>query len=168
MLDVDHFKRINDTYGHSAGDQVLKKVAERIRRNAPRAELCGRFGGEEFLLVLPAMPADSATALAEKIRQSIAAHTVEFEGNQIAVTVSCGVAEKSPSTTCPDDLVCRADAALYAAKGHGRNRTWRHGDEDGSLHPAGEAADESPESATISPDKPSRSPVRRRHCANPL
>ncbi len=124
MLDVDHFKRVNDTYGHAAGDEVLKVVARVIRENARRPELCGRFGGEEFLLILPVMSRAEAIQLAETIRLGISAAPINVEGASIPVTISCGVAEFDETTDSPDALIQHADAMLYAAKEHGRNQTW--------------------------------------------
>ncbi len=124
MLDLDNFKRINDQHGHQAGDHVLRCTADVIRRCAASAELCGRFGGEEFLMVCPALPLASAAELAEHVRVTIAGQTVIWEEQTIVATVSCGVAAANAGAGTPDDLVRQADAMLYAAKQHGRNQTW--------------------------------------------
>lgn len=138
MLDVDHFKSVNDTYGHAAGDKLLKEAADAIRRNAARPDLCGRFGGEEFMLVLPAMSRMRATTLAERVRTDIAGRRVLWEGKVITATVSCGVAERTVNTLRPDELIRNADAMLYLAKEHGRNQTWVCG-ADGTGCRAGDA-----------------------------
>lgn len=124
MLDVDHFKRVNDVYGHAAGDQVLQTVAECIRRNARRPELCGRFGGEEFLLILPTLTLRQAVRLAEDLRCDVSRSTICVGTETIRVSVSCGVAERQPEDQRPDDLIRQADQMLYMAKEHGRNQTW--------------------------------------------
>jgi diguanylate cyclase (GGDEF)-like protein len=137
MLDVDRFKNVNDTYGHAAGDQVLKYVADAIQRHARQANLCGRLGGEEFMLIFPAAPVEAAAVAAEELRANIAARSVECDGTAVAVTVSCGVAGRTVATRCPDDLVREADAMLYLAKEHGRNQTWILGQDGRGLQFAG-------------------------------
>jgi diguanylate cyclase (GGDEF)-like protein len=124
MLDVDRFKRINDTYGHATGDLVLRRIAEVIHRHTLQPELCGRFGGEEFVLIFPAIHVAAASALAEKLRTDIAATAIPRKDGPLTATVSCGLAEKSPTTTCADDLLRNADTMLYLAKQHGRDQTW--------------------------------------------
>ncbi|MEW6250739.1 MAG: diguanylate cyclase [Planctomycetota bacterium] len=127
MLDVDHFKRTNDTHGHAAGDQVLAAVAETIRNCVRRPELCGRFGGEEFVVVCPGIGLEEAAALAERIRVAVAERPVGWETVSVRVSVSAGVAQSGDDVSCPDDLVRHADAMLYLAKEHGRNQTWAWG-----------------------------------------
>ncbi|MCK4343125.1 MAG: diguanylate cyclase [Phycisphaerae bacterium] len=124
MLDVDKFKKVNDTYGHDAGDAVLKEVARIIRETGRRPDMCGRIGGEEFVVLCPETARDGLVALAERIRQNVAAHTIVCDDIQIKVSISCGVAEKTPATPSPEELLKNADAMLYAAKGNGRNQTW--------------------------------------------
>lgn len=124
MLDVDHFKSVNDTYGHEIGDDVLKHVANILRKCVRRPELCGRFGGEEFLCVCRGMDLDAATQLAERIRQSIAAVPVDASEHTIRVTISSGVATPTPDMQSPEDLIRVADELLYAAKENGRNQVW--------------------------------------------
>jgi diguanylate cyclase (GGDEF)-like protein len=121
ILDVDHFKKVNDTYGHLAGDGVLKGVAESAQRIVRKDELLARYGGEEFVLILPETPLPKAKAFAERIRQLVANETFEYEGQTIAVTVSLGVAELQPDEQ-GESLIRRADAFLYQAKHEGRNR----------------------------------------------
>lgn len=167
MLDVDRFKRINDTYGHAAGDQVLKRVADAIRRHTRQPELCGRFGGEEFVLIFPATPGPAAALLAEELRVDIAAASVVCEDATIEVSVSCGVAEKSAATSCPDDLIRSSDAMLYLAKEHGRDQTWMLGEDGHGLQVA-----EGTPGMSVAPDQfmahPPASPVRSRPRVEPL
>lgn len=126
MVDVDHFKRINDTYGHQAGDEVLKGVAEVLKKHSRRAgDARGgahRYGGEEMSILLPRTPLDGARIVAEKIRKAVEAKTFRFGGKPVKVTVSVGVAHFMPTMSVPEALVREADKALYAAKTTGRNR----------------------------------------------
>jgi diguanylate cyclase (GGDEF)-like protein len=133
MLDVDRFKKINDTYGHEAGDAVLKAVATRIRSTSRRSDMCGRLGGEEFLVVLPNCPRDGAASVAERIRGEVSAKPVAYGETVIPVTISCGVAERTPREVTPGALMRQADDLLYAAKDGGRNQTWVL-DPDGRTH----------------------------------
>lgn len=126
MVDVDHFKRINDVYGHATGDQVLRSVAEVIRRSVRQYDSVGRYGGEEFLIVLPeTSPADVET-IAERIRAAAASTPILIDGRNVFVTLSIGI-----DTTGPDDvadaerMVSAADMAMYQAKNAGRNRVHR-------------------------------------------
>lgn len=123
MMDLDHFKRINDHYGHLAGDQVLTGVAKVLRSGVRASDLCGRFGGEEFLLVLPQASESAAHELAERLREAIARLEIPaLQGER--VTASFGVAiYPGRGDDSPLDMVRRADAALYRAKQTGRNRT---------------------------------------------
>jgi len=130
IIDVDHFKRINDTLGHAAGDRVLAALAHRLRVSARRSDPVFRYGGEEFAVVLFATPLAGAARLAERVRAEIAARPLRTEGHQVALTVSVGVAELIGE----DDeeglaLFARADAALYRAKREGRNRV-KTGEQD--------------------------------------
>jgi diguanylate cyclase (GGDEF)-like protein len=120
-LDIDHFKSVNDTYGHEAGDAVLVTVAAAIQRDRRRGDQAGRWGGEEFVVVLPDCPLADALPLAEKLRATIAEQWVIVGERPIAVTASIGVAAFTPDDTI-DDLLRRADQAMYAAKHGGRNR----------------------------------------------
>jgi diguanylate cyclase (GGDEF)-like protein/PAS domain S-box-containing protein len=121
MVDIDHFKRVNDTYGHEAGDEVLKAVAEALRSTARGADIVARFGGEEFVLVLPDTSADLAIRIAERLRLAIEALSTNVEGQAIRVTASFGVAQRAAQESQLEVLE-RADAALYASKKEGRNR----------------------------------------------
>jgi len=118
MLDIDRFKRVNDTYGHGAGDEVLIEVAGLLRRQTRDADVLGRLGGEEFLLVCPHSSAAAALDIAVKLRDAMAAHPFPIVGQ---VTSSFGIASCRPDDTAAA-LLARADAALYRAKGAGRNR----------------------------------------------
>lgn len=124
MLDIDHFKRINDTYGHPVGDEVLKEVAQRIRACSRKADLAVRFGGEEFLVVLPQTKADSLAGIGERLRAAVAASPVAADGGKhsIQVRVSVGLAAFRVGLDKADTLLARADQALYRAKNAGRNR----------------------------------------------
>ncbi len=124
MIDIDHFKRVNDTYGHAAGDEVLQSVAGAIRENVTRPELCGRFGGEEFLIVLPATALEPAAEVAERLRHTIAARPIRCAEFAIPVTISCGVAGRGSCAASTEVMLRDADAMLYQAKAHGRNQTW--------------------------------------------
>lgn len=123
MLDLDHFKSLNDTYGHPFGDEVLKKVAHTLRDEARQGDVIARYGGEEFVLVLPSTDVAGARAFAERIGERIAAEPVHGDGFSAPVTVSVGVATSTdPRVRSERDLIKLADAALYAAKRLGRNR----------------------------------------------
>ena len=120
-LDIDHFKHVNDTYGHEVGDAVLVTVAAAIQRDRRRGDGAGRWGGEEFVVLLPECPYEGALPIAEKLRATIAEQWVIVGERAISVTVSIGVAGFTPDDTV-DDLLRRADQAMYAAKHGGRNR----------------------------------------------
>ncbi len=137
MMDIDRFKSVNDTYGHAVGDVVLKHVANVIRKHSRRPDLCGRFGGEEFVVVVPNANAAQAAELAENLRREVAAEPVECDGNAISTSISCGVSENVIAEEQPDDLIRHADSMLYLAKEHGRNQTWIH-DPSGTARRAGD------------------------------
>lgn len=122
LLDVDHFKRINDTHGHDAGDQVLRLLAQTCRENLRQLDVVARYGGEEFIVLLPETAAATAREVAERLRLAIAALQPEVGGAQLQVTASIGVATAGPETECIEALINIADRALYAAKHAGRNR----------------------------------------------
>jgi diguanylate cyclase (GGDEF)-like protein len=139
LLDIDHFKRINDTYGHQAGDTVLREFAATVQRQIRDSDSFGRYGGEEFLLMLPETSIDEALALAERVRANIARLGFS-ELPELAVTVSIGVAEFRIDESIAQ-TVARADEALYQAKSGGRNRVVRYGQQvDASAEPAAPAA----------------------------
>jgi two-component system, cell cycle response regulator len=123
MLDIDHFKTVNDTFGHSAGDEVLKAVALRSRRVIRAADLMCRFGGEEFVVVMPDTALDTALRIAERVRMAIESDPFAIDGGKstIKVTVSIGLADRGRDAN-PDLLIKRADRALNRSKHGGRNR----------------------------------------------
>jgi two-component system, cell cycle response regulator len=121
MLDLDHFKEINDTYGHLAGDFILKEMCALLSKLVRREELLARYGGEEFVVALPETALSTATTLAEKARRMVERHTFEFAGTVIAVTISLGCAELSPMAADPNNFLRAADERLYEAKRNGRN-----------------------------------------------
>ncbi len=123
ILDVDHFKKINDTHGHARGDQILRNLAELLRRCVRSSDLACRIGGEEFLVVMPGAPLDAALRRAEEWRSEVAASATETgNGTSIRYTVSIGVARHLGPGESFDSCMSRADAALYRAKSSGRNR----------------------------------------------
>jgi|GEM_PF-310449 len=121
MIDIDHFKAVNDTYGHQTGDEVLKNVAARIVKNIRKTDCLARYGGEEFCCLLPETGLGNAMMLAELFRREVEAMTIAAGETGVQVTVSLGVSEMSPGDT-PETLLKRADEALYQAKRTGRNK----------------------------------------------
>ncbi|WP_291202044.1 PleD family two-component system response regulator [Hyphomonas sp.] len=124
MLDIDHFKPINDTHGHQAGDEVLQELADRLRHNIRPMDVACRPGGEEFLVILPETSGELAYAAAERVRKAIAADafSVLSDTQRISVTVSAGVSSLQGAEDTMAELLARADSALYQAKAAGRNR----------------------------------------------
>lgn len=122
MLDIDHFKAINDTYGHTCGDIVLQKVAAAIQTSVRSSDLAARYGGEEFVVFLHNAGKELGMEVAERIRKSVENMKVEYEGVTITVTISVGVAEYDSEHDTLKQLVARADKALYVSKDSGRNR----------------------------------------------
>jgi len=132
IIDVDHFKRFNDTYGHLAGDEVLRGIGRVLRRSTRQTDFIARYGGEEFTVIFPGSSVADASTLVERIREAIAAEKVEFNGTELCATASIGVAQLLPAEDLAA-LIERADAALYAAKTAGRNRChWHDGQ---TIHP---------------------------------
>lgn len=125
MIDVDHFKEFNDTHGHQAGDFVLKGVAQVLKESCREMDVACRYGGEEFSIIMPATQIDSGRAGAERARQAIEAACFLFEGTELRVTASLGLAEILAGES-NELLIKRADEALYAAKEAGRNRSYYH------------------------------------------
>jgi diguanylate cyclase (GGDEF)-like protein/PAS domain S-box-containing protein len=131
LFDIDHFKLINDTFGHAVGDQMLERVAQVARAALRSADVIGRYGGEEFVIVLPVTNAPQAYLVAERIRTGVGAMRVETDKGHAAVTLSIGIAEAllAPPAERPggdesvERVIRRADQAMYAAKQAGRNRT---------------------------------------------
>jgi diguanylate cyclase (GGDEF)-like protein len=122
MMDIDHFKSVNDTYGHPAGDAVLRDVSAIVRRSVRDVDVCGRYGGEEFAVLLPQTDAKGALLVAERIREAVRARPFELRGEQRKVTVSLGVATAPQQGTDTRTLIEAADEALYASKQNGRDR----------------------------------------------
>jgi len=121
ILDIDHFKRINDNFGHLVGDRVLQECVERISRSIRKYDCFGRYGGEEFLLVFPTADNGAEIQAMERIRKTIADESMTVEGIPISITVSLGAARWNRKDNI-DDLILKADDALYQAKKNGRNR----------------------------------------------
>ncbi len=122
MMDIDRFKHCNDAYGHAAGDAVLKETSRILRAAARRDESVCRIGGEEFFVICPQSSADQAAVGAERLRRAVADSIVHVHGLELRMTISAGVAERTPAMHSPDDMLRAADHALYAAKHSGRNR----------------------------------------------
>jgi two-component system, cell cycle response regulator len=127
MADIDFFKKVNDTHGHLAGDEVLRVVTDRIQSSLREFDLVGRYGGEEFLVILPQTGLETARAVAERVRARVAAQPVQVPGERINTTISLGIAcwQRDWDAT---QLIEQADAAMYAAKQAGRNRVVVAGD----------------------------------------
>ncbi len=138
MLDIDHFKRINDTWGHAAGDEVLKNIGKVLRESCRVYDVPGRYGGEEFCIVLPETKLGNTTVVAERIRQRLESTESMCGADSIVVTASIGIAGMDESANdeilSPAALIDRADRALYSAKSRGRNRIemWDHAVLDGA------------------------------------
>ena len=122
LIDVDHFKRINDTFGHLAGDAVLKEVASAIKKRIRKEDLLARYGGEEFAVLTPEVDLKGALAMAEKVRKVIEKHEFSFDDESIPVTISCGVSTLGKKSDGAEAMVQRADEKLYEAKEAGRNQ----------------------------------------------
>jgi diguanylate cyclase (GGDEF)-like protein len=122
LLDADHFKRINDDYGHAAGDAALRALAGTLTAHVPEGAVVGRFGGEEFLVLLPQVDAGAAYLVAERIRTDVHGSPLSFSEHRLSLSISGGVAELAPTDADFDALARRADQALYRAKRDGRNR----------------------------------------------
>ena len=122
LLDLDHFKRVNDVHGHDAGDEVLRDFARVLRENCREVDLPARYGGEEFAVLMPAAGTRAARLLAERVRRDFGAIEFREGGVRFGVTVSAGVCKWTRSVNSPRAMLRRADAALYAAKHAGRNR----------------------------------------------
>lgn len=126
IMDLDNFKSINDNYGHLFGDKVLIKLAETLRKELRRQDILGRYGGEEFLIILPETGIEKAAVLMERSRKKIANTSHNYDGEpkstEVTVTLSAGITEFSSGDCSIDDLINRADQALYRAKEGGRNR----------------------------------------------
>jgi len=124
MTDIDRFKMVNDTYGHDAGDEVLREFAQRVRATVRGADLACRYGGEEFVVVMPDTPPEMAAMVAERLRITIESKPFVLRSADIAlnITASMGIASTISMAETPEQLLKQADMALYEAKNGGRNR----------------------------------------------
>jgi diguanylate cyclase (GGDEF)-like protein len=124
IADVDDFKKVNDTYGHPAGDFVLQKIVENMLENLRKYDIIGRYGGEEFLIIMPEIDKENSLLVAERMRQAISAKEIELpNGRRLTVTISLGLAVFDEDGDSPDDLLLKADERLYKAKRAGKNRS---------------------------------------------
>ena len=146
LCDVDQFKSVNDTFGHPVGDEVLREVAKRLMASVRSYDYVGRYGGEEFLIVVPSSDAMGALGLGERVRQGIEAKPILAEGASISVTASFGIAASTPGHLLdPQEMLRFADDALYRAKKNGRNRCELAAEQDLGTH-------RSPEVDPVTPD----------------
>lgn len=122
MLDIDHFKQVNDRYGHSAGDQALKILADSCRVTLRQTDFLARTGGEEFIILMPSTTGEEATTSAERLRKHMATKSIPADKGIFHITISLGVTELNADDTTPDKLLKRVDEALYQAKSGGRDR----------------------------------------------
>lgn len=122
MLDIDYFKKINDTYGHQAGDIVLKDLAQILTKTLRKTDLIFRYGGEEIIILLPETSLHQALIPLERLRKIIAERTIKFADKEFNYTISIGIAERTPEIRNNDELISQADEALYRAKNSGRNK----------------------------------------------
>lgn len=120
LLDIDHFKGVNDRYNHRVGDEILSRVAQILQSGLRQSDMAVRWGGEEFLLILKDCPLEEAKRIAEKLRFMVEMDAIDVSGNKVGVTLSIGVAEYNGKET-QDEWIGRADDALYSAKASGRN-----------------------------------------------
>ena len=123
MFDIDHFKKINDGYGHQAGDEVLRHTAAILRECIRATDVAGRYGGEEFAVILVDTPTEGGRIFAERLRTTLEASSVPYQGQAIRCTISLGLAELGEGVTEPKQWIERADQALYQAKRGGRNQS---------------------------------------------
>ncbi|NLX13767.1 MAG: diguanylate cyclase [Phycisphaerales bacterium] len=122
MIDLDHFKQVNDTYGHDAGDVVLRQMGQLLTRYTRLGDLACRLGGEEFLVLCPHSTVEAGRIVAERLRQNVESVPITIGGKQLKITISLGVAQRTADICSKDDLLKSADRALYQAKHEGRNR----------------------------------------------
>jgi two-component system cell cycle response regulator len=142
MCDIDKFKNVNDTYGHQAGDSVLKEFAQLLKAEAREIDRVGRYGGEEFLLILPGTVLDAAVTFAERLREKVEKHTFSYAGGTLVRTMSCGVAASPhPKVKDQEALLRAADDALYVAKETGRNRVIRFDGNEFNTHKGNDSSD---------------------------
>jgi len=122
ILDLDHFKKLNDTYGHPAGDAALRSLARLLNQHLRKGDQAARYGGEEFVVILPGSDEERSLGAAERLRSALEKHRFVFEGARIPLTASLGVAVWPADGKEPEALLSASDRALYAAKEAGRNR----------------------------------------------
>jgi diguanylate cyclase (GGDEF)-like protein len=122
MLDLDHFKRLNDTYGHAAGDKALQRFTTLCCNALRNIDIFGRWGGEEFVALLPETDAEGAAVIAERLRKTVSENVLMYNDHRISLTVSIGIAQYRPDEIAIDAPLGRADTAVYDAKKAGRNR----------------------------------------------
>ena len=122
MFDIDHFKKVNDTYGHASGDEVIRKTAQTLLQTARRSDICGRYGGEEFVALLPGTTSDQAMYFAERLRKRIEQLEVETEAGTIKYTISLGICQLNDELLTHIEWFESADKALYFSKENGRNQ----------------------------------------------
>jgi diguanylate cyclase (GGDEF)-like protein len=122
MLDIDHFKKVNDKYGHTVGDDVIRQVSRAIKEQVRDLDIAGRYGGEEFGIILTNTDAQGAAIFAERLRATIEKMVVFSEGQQVSFTISLGIAQLSEKTVDHRAWIEKSDAALYKSKEGGRNR----------------------------------------------
>lgn len=127
ILDIDHFKNVNDSYGHTVGDEVIRHLAQLIKEHARETDTSGRYGGEEFVILLADTTAENAKIFAERLRQKVSQSVVTYNGVDLSYTISLGIAEVDPSVKTYEKWIENADTALYRSKEEGRNKV--------SLHP---------------------------------
>jgi two-component system cell cycle response regulator len=144
MCDIDKFKSVNDKFGHQAGDSVLKEVAKLLKEEAREIDRVGRYGGEEFLLILSGTVLDAAVTFAERLREKVEGHTFSYAGGTLRRTMSCGVAASPhPRVKDQEALLRAADDALYVAKETGRNRVVRFDSAEYNAHTESKGNDSS-------------------------
>ena len=136
VFDLDHFKKVNDTYGHQAGDKLLKRFAEILKGNLSKSDIFARIGGEEFAVLLSQTNSDDAYILAERIRNEIESNFITYNDQDIYATTSIGISENRETDTEFENIFSRADMALYNAKNEGRNRTCHADDNVSSSDPS--------------------------------
>jgi len=122
MIDIDHFKKVNDSFGHAVGDEVLKQVAQLLQQSIRRKDILVRYGGEEFVTILPDTSIPDAEVWAERVRRSVEAEPINIEKDNIGITISIGLASAVQPSSSVDETIKCADSALYSAKNNGRNQ----------------------------------------------
>lgn len=123
IFDIDHFKKVNDTYGHHSGDEAIKLVSQLLQDASRDVDICGRYGGEEYVVLLPNTDANGAKVFCERLRENIAKQVVECDGHRFQFTISLGIAQLDDSITDHTTWISSADKALYESKEGGRNQT---------------------------------------------